>query len=84
MSNLQDAVKILKELEEYKEFVNLALDEVTPFIDRFAMYTVDTRISMIKRYQEAGFTKEESIYMTLDTTKQLGKSLQNASNAIKK
>lgn len=73
---IEDIKKIMQIIEAADEFVpvvkvaveksNNLLSELRPLLDNFIDYIVDSKIKMVNKYVDNGFTKDEAILMTLD------------------
>jgi len=60
----EQIIELLKSAKEFKEVIDLSVVEVTPYLERAVDYAVDLNIRAIKRFEEAGFSREEAISMT--------------------
>ena len=70
---LQGILETISMLDDVKPLVQSAIKsiqaygpEVREFFGGMQMAIVEMRIDAIKRYESAGFTREEAIYMTMD------------------
>ena len=77
MSKLTDALKVIQDYKEIKDVVDLIIPEVYPYVERLSDGIVDLKIRSIRRYENEGFTREESILLTLDTQHSLMNNARN-------
>ena len=75
MSKITDVLKTLKDIKEIKQIADLLIEEVHPYIERTANGIADLKMKSIKKYMDNGFTKQESILLTIDSSKALSSAL---------
>ena len=75
-----DIKEIFDDIDTYKSIFEIMIRESTVYFDRFADYITDTKIKQIKRYKEAGFSREEAILLTIDSANSIIKALNNIKN----
>ena len=75
-----DIKEIFDDIDTYKSIFEIMIRESTVYFDRFADYITDTKIKQIKRYEEAGFSREEAILLTIDSANSIIKALNNIKN----
>jgi len=83
MSKLSELMEILKEIDEVKEITDLVIKESYPYIERIVNGITDLKIRSIKKYMDNGFTKEEAILLTIDSSAALIKSLDKTNTGTK-
>ena len=71
--NIEEIVGLLESADEFKPIVKLAVKVLNDFAVEFKetgialnKWFVDSKIRAIKQYEEAGFTKEEAMLLTID------------------
>lgn len=74
---ISELKEIFEDLEAYKELANIIIPEMSNYVDRLSDGVVDLKIRQIARYQAAGYTREEAILMTIDTTQSLREAFKN-------
>lgn len=75
-----DIKEIFDDIDTYKSIFEIMIRESTVYVDRLADYITDTKIKQIKRYQDAGFSREEAILLVIDSANSISKSLNNIKN----
>ena len=64
---LQFVVEVLNQFDEVQKIIDSAKEKIKPNVNDLLDYWVDSKARMVKRFQdEHGFTKDESILLTLD------------------
>ena len=79
MSKITEAIEVLKNAKEVKDLADILIPEISHYVDRLADGIVDVKIRQIQRYERQGFTKEEAMLLTIDSTL----ALQNTLTTIK-
>ena len=81
---IEELVELLKEAESYRPGVRMILDAVKSYGPELAEipealgnWIVDNRIKHVKRYEDAGFSKQDAIDMTLDDVWAIRRVLRN-------
>lgn len=71
--DLQGLIEILSEAENFRPIVKAVLDtvksygaEIEELPKKFSQWLVKNRIESVAAYEEAGFSREDAITMTLD------------------
>ena len=80
-------IEILSQAEAFRPLVKAALGavksygpEIEEIPKKFSKWLVKNRIEAVKMYEDAGFTREDAITMTLDdvwAVRKVGQSLKN-------
>lgn len=76
MSKIGEAIKLFQEAKEVKELVDLLIPEIYPYLERSVDGITDLKIRAIERYEAAGFSREDAIFITVSTHKDIIKSIQ--------
>ena len=71
--DIEEIKELLESAEEFKPLVKLTIKVLNDFAVEFKetgialnKWIVESRIRAIKHYEEAGFTKEEAMLLTID------------------
>ena len=82
--DLRDILEIIDEAEAFRPVIRKAIEALFSFSEEAKgifepvnEYFIERRIKTINRYQNAGFTKQEAILMTLDSQVALLKQLKD-------
>lgn len=85
IEDLKEIMQIIETADEFVPVVKVAveksnnlLSELRPLLDNFIDYLSDSKIKMVNKYVDNGFTKGEAILMTLDPWTAFRNSLNNA------
>lgn len=83
--DLKEIIQIIEIADEFVPIVkkgveksNTLLREFRPLIDNFVDYIADSKIKMINKYLDSGFSRDEAILMTLDQWAAFSNSLKNS------
>ena len=68
MSKITEAIEVLKNAKEVKDLADILIPEISHYVDRLADGVVDVKIRQIQRYRRQGFTKEEAMLLTINST----------------
>lgn len=63
---LEKILKIMKKVEEYKAVGEFAIEQITPYIDRYIDYSIDKKAQAVKRLMEKHrFNMDDAITLVL-------------------
>ena len=87
-----DTIMSMVEMSEnFKPVVSSVVDTIQehskilkPLIDSLIDYTIESKIKTIEAFQNAGFTKQEAILLSIDQSATLSKALTNYGRTVKK
>jgi len=72
-TDLSEILEVLGQAEEFRPIIRQVLDvlksfssEIQEIPNAILDWAVEQRIAAVKKYEEAGFSREEAILMTLD------------------
>lgn len=90
-SDLREITEMLKHTEQFKplikDVVNLIQEyaaELSPLLNSFREHMVDQKIRSIRQFSEAGFTKEEAMFLTNSLFENFYTSIQNSRSRAQK
>ena len=82
--DLSALMELIEQADEFKPLLKKAVvilmdysKEFKCIFDEFTDYMTTNKIKMIHRYMEEGFTKKESILLTMDSRLAMNKMLSN-------
>lgn len=87
---LLEFLSLIEDAEEFRPLVKLTVEkvlsfgpEVKPLFEATGNYLIERRIDSIRKFEAAGFSREEAILLTLDQSVARNKLINMMSNSEK-
>ncbi|MFH1952535.1 MAG: hypothetical protein ABIL06_13060 [Pseudomonadota bacterium] len=89
--DIAELSEIIKEVDQFRPLVTMILDTLKSFgpelkqiPESIVLWGIDLKIAMIKRIEDAGFSREEAILLVIDFRLALQEAILRASTAYNK
>lgn len=83
--DIKQILEVLEDMDSWRVLVDEMIRKVKSFgptikslVDPLIDYSIEKRISTIKRFEKEGFTHQEAITLTLDIHQRIAASIQQA------